>query len=48
MKQTMFRLDVAIHKLLRLTAIEKDVSMNTALTEAVKLWLKKHGKHVKG
>ncbi len=47
MKQTMFRLDAVVHKLLRLTAVEKDISMNEALTQAVKIWLKKQGKGVK-
>jgi len=48
MKSTVFRLDPEIHKALRIAAIEADISMNEALTQAVKTWLKEHrGKGVK-
>ena len=40
MKSTVFRLDPDTHKALRIAAIEKGISMNEALTEAVEAWLK--------
>jgi len=47
MKQTLVRLNPEVHKTLRVTAAEKGISLNEALTQAVKMWLKKQGKHVK-
>jgi predicted HicB family RNase H-like nuclease len=47
MKSTLFRLDPEIHKALRIAAIEQDISMNEALTQAVDMWLKEHRKGVK-
>lgn len=42
MKATAFRLDPEIHKALRIAAIEREISMNEALTQAVEAWLKEH------
>jgi predicted HicB family RNase H-like nuclease len=42
MKSTVFRLDPEIHKALRIAAIEQEISMNEALTQAVDAWLKNH------
>ena len=42
MKSTVFRLDPDTHKALRIAAIEKGISMNEALTQAVDAWLKEY------
>jgi predicted HicB family RNase H-like nuclease len=44
MKSTVFRLDPEVHKALRIAAIERSISMNEALTQAVEAWLKEHRK----
>jgi predicted HicB family RNase H-like nuclease len=44
MKGTMFRLDPATHKALRIAAIEEGISMQEALTQAVEKWLKEHSR----
>ena len=44
MKSTVFRLDPAIHKALRIAAIEDGISMNQALTQAVETWLRDYQK----
>jgi predicted HicB family RNase H-like nuclease len=44
MKGTMFRLDPETHKELRIAAIEEGISMQEALTQAVKKWLKEHSR----
>jgi predicted HicB family RNase H-like nuclease len=44
MKATLFRLDPDIHKALRIAAIEAEISMNEALTQAVETWLKDYRK----
>jgi hypothetical protein len=44
MKGTMFRLDPATHKALRIAAIEEGISMQEALTRAVEKWLKEHSR----
>lgn len=39
---TVFRLGTKTHKTLRFTALEMGISMNTALIQAVEMWLKEH------
>ena len=40
MKATILRLNPETHKLLRIAAIEAELSMNDAINQAVVLWLK--------
>ena len=42
MKSTLFRLNPAVHKALRMAALDMDISMNEALTQAVEAWLKQY------
>lgn len=44
MKQTLVRLSPKTHTALRVAVAKKGISLNTALTEAVELWLKKNSK----
>ena len=40
MKATVLRLDAETHKALRIAAIEAGISMNQAVNDAVRSWLK--------
>lgn len=48
MRATILRLDVEMHKQLRIAAIEADMSMNDAINQAVALWLKEQKRAGKG
>jgi predicted HicB family RNase H-like nuclease len=43
-KATILRLNPETHKLLRIAAIEAEMSMNDAINQAVELWLKEQKK----
>ena len=40
MQSTVVRIETAMHKALRIAAIEAGISMNRAVNQAVALWLK--------
>ena len=40
MRATNLRIDPKIHKPLRIAAIEAGISMNTAINQAIAMWLK--------
>jgi predicted HicB family RNase H-like nuclease len=42
MQATQVRIEPALHKQLRIAAIEAGMSMNKAINEAVEIWLKEH------
>ena len=42
MQATNVRIEPELHKALRIAAIEAGVSMNTAINQAIKNWLKEH------
>jgi predicted HicB family RNase H-like nuclease len=44
MKATQVRIETELHKALRIAAIEAGVSMNTAINEAVEMWLRERGR----